>query len=260
MAITLGLVFLCCKAQNHVSIEPAIMEVSYHVVFGESTDYYALRIGKDVNEFFSYERLRVDSLISNPETSMIALNEMLEKAKKKHNREEVQSINSPGHNDYLYTDLRKDSISIYTSMMGTYYRIIEPLPALNWTISEDSTRLIMGFTCHLATTNFRGRAWRAWYTEDIPVLLGPWKLHGLPGLILSAEVNGFINYTATSIKTKNVSPVTFYNWWNKKSEDIDRKKYLKANNNPNAYPKGTQMVPPLELDWMEEDSVKPETK
>ena len=40
--------------------------------------------------------------------------------------------------------------------------------------------------CHLATCEFRGRKWQAWYS-DIPYSLGPWKLNGLPGLILEAR-------------------------------------------------------------------------
>ena len=34
--------------------------------------------------------------------------------------------------------------------------------------------------------SFKGRTWYAWYSEDIPVSEGPWKLYGLPGLILRA--------------------------------------------------------------------------
>lgn len=245
--------------QTHV-IEPAVMEVSYHVVMGESTDDYALRIGKQVSQFFSYNKLRSDSLGSNKETARIVLNELLEQVQKRHNHEAVKSVSSPGLMDFLYTNLCKDSISIYTQIMGDRFRIVEPIPAFDWAISEDSTRLIMGFNCHLATTSFRGRQWQVWYTEDIPLMLGPWKLGGLPGLILSADVEGFISYTAVGIKTEHVSPVTFYNWYNKKFETIDRKKYLRARNSPNAYPTRTRPVPPLELDWMEEDTVNTETK
>ena len=45
----------------------------------------------------------------------------------------------------------------------------------------DST--ILGYTCHKATTRFRGRDYVAWYTEEIPLSYGPYKFRGLPGLI-----------------------------------------------------------------------------
>ncbi len=50
----------------------------------------------------------------------------------------------------------------------------------------DSTKNVLGFECIKATTNYRGRTWIAWFTPEIAVQDGPWKLCGLPGLILEA--------------------------------------------------------------------------
>ncbi|HIR32843.1 MAG TPA: GLPGLI family protein, partial [Candidatus Coprenecus merdigallinarum] len=44
-----------------------------------------------------------------------------------------------------------------------------------------------GYNCQRATGTFRGREWQVWFTYDIPYNYGPWKLGGLPGLILKAE-------------------------------------------------------------------------
>lgn len=57
---------------------------------------------------------------------------------------------------------------------------------IDWKIQED-TKKIGSFKCKKATGNFRGRTYIAWFTEDIPLPYGPWKLYGLPGLILQAE-------------------------------------------------------------------------
>ena len=55
-----------------------------------------------------------------------------------------------------------------------------------WQPVADSSAVILGYQCSMAVTNYKGRTWYAWYAEDIPLDAGPWKLGGLPGLILRA--------------------------------------------------------------------------
>ncbi|MGG9961943.1 GLPGLI family protein [Ferruginibacter sp. SUN106] len=64
------------------------------------------------------------------------------------------------------------------------YKYIEPLAAQEWKIVKD-TATIYGVKCQKATANFRGRNYEAWFTKSIPVIAGPWKFYGLPGLILN---------------------------------------------------------------------------
>ncbi|QKG80143.1 GLPGLI family protein [Tenuifilum thalassicum] len=56
---------------------------------------------------------------------------------------------------------------------------------ISWKIEHD-TKIIGRFKCQKATCTFRGREYSVWFTPDIPVSFGPWKLSGLPGLILEA--------------------------------------------------------------------------
>ena len=56
---------------------------------------------------------------------------------------------------------------------------------MNWEL-EDGDTLILGYHCNKAITTYHGRTWTAWYAPDIPLMEGPWKLYGLPGLILRA--------------------------------------------------------------------------
>ena len=51
---------------------------------------------------------------------------------------------------------------------------------------QDGDTIICNYPCKKAMTNFRGRIWTVWYSLDLPFNDGPWKFHGLPGLILSA--------------------------------------------------------------------------
>lgn len=53
----------------------------------------------------------------------------------------------------------------------------------SWELHSE-TKNLSNFLCKKATIRYRGRNYIAWYTEEIPVPYGPWKLRNLPGLIL----------------------------------------------------------------------------
>lgn len=76
-----------------------------------------------------------------------------------------------------------------TMWSNLFYRkqiyIKEPATQIKWTITKES-KSIGKFKCKKATANFRGRTYVAWFTNEISVPYGPWKLNGLPGLILEA--------------------------------------------------------------------------
>lgn len=62
----------------------------------------------------------------------------------------------------------------------------EATPDIAWTLSED-TVTVSGYLCQQATATFRGVEWHVCYTEEIPSSAGPWRLRGLPGLIVEAK-------------------------------------------------------------------------
>ena len=78
---------------------------------------------------------------------------------------------------------------------GKHTYVKEVLPKFTWKITRQRKK-IGKFNCILGQTNFRGRKYFAWYTPDIPVYSGPWKLNGLPGMILEAYDEGkYISWT-----------------------------------------------------------------
>lgn len=70
--------------------------------------------------------------------------------------------------------------------IGGNYIYKEPILTIDWKIGDEHCK-ILSYTCQKATGHFRGRTYEAWFTTDIPVNNGPWKLGGLPGLILKAS-------------------------------------------------------------------------
>lgn len=67
----------------------------------------------------------------------------------------------------------------------------ESIPKTNWDILNDS----------VATSIFRGITWNVKYEDSIPTTAGPWKLHGLPGLIVDAWSSDSIHhFTLTGLK------------------------------------------------------------
>lgn len=89
----------------------------------------------------------------------------------------------------IFRDLQPEKMSVVERIPfeSTYVvEYAEPQNDFSWVIT-DNTKELCGYSCRLATTEYGGRVWNAWFTVDIPLSVGPWKFHGLPGLILRAE-------------------------------------------------------------------------
>ncbi len=77
----------------------------------------------------------------------------------------------------------------------------------NWQLKDDTLR-VCGYLCSKATINRGGLQWTAWYTPEIAISDGPWKLYGLPGLILKAVDSTATHlFEATTIR-KATLPIT----------------------------------------------------
>ena len=101
------------------------------------------------------------------------------------------------------SQLRDRASNTFVCMGGTTYdRFMyeDSTARMDWTLTED-TATVCGYACRKATARFRGRDWTAWYAEKLPEDAGPWKLHGLPGLILRAEADsGLLRFEAVQVR------------------------------------------------------------
>jgi GLPGLI family protein len=87
-----------------------------------------------------------------------------------------------------------------------------------WTLVE-AEKVINNVICHKATTQYKGRGYTAWYNPEIPISNGPWKLGGLPGLIVEACDNednlkfSLVEFRKSNdVEIKFVNKVSNINW------------------------------------------------
>ena len=103
-----------------------------------------------------------------------------------------QGIESSQFNYYIYKNypLHNKQTVDYHSMECLQY---EETMGQDWEFVEGDT-IILEHPCQKAICQYHGRTWTAFYATDIPISDGPWKLCGLPGLILRAydHSNSFI--------------------------------------------------------------------
>ena len=69
----------------------------------------------------------------------------------------------------------------------------ESLAIFDWEIEPSEDTIIAGYNCTKASTEFRGRQYIVYYTNEIANQGGPWKFDGLPGFILRVEsLDGYL--------------------------------------------------------------------
>ena len=87
--------------------------------------------------------------------------------------------------DYLFLNLEDKSLKMYQDLLKKFYDIQDVFPEVKWNLLADKKK-IDGIEVFKALGTYRGKEWEVWYAPSIPHSFGPWKLNGLPGLILSA--------------------------------------------------------------------------
>ena len=145
--------------------------------------------------------------------------------KSREEREAIINSSSIGHSVDLYIVRDNDIFKVWDMVYYEYRKYSEPIEERCWTIKDDSTKNVLGYECIMATANYHGRYWTVWFTPEIPVDAGPWKLLGLPGLILeAADSTGHHHFTANGIQSVNMNIPPVYEPYS--YEKTSRKKFL----------------------------------
>jgi GLPGLI family protein len=144
------------------------------------TENMLLVIGKNASIFTSYDRLNRDQ-----ENLKRIQQQLAEQAGSTSiNINHTGSPSKPVTDiDYLY--FAKENQLFTREKVFNNYLTEEDAPKIPWKIEKD-TASFSGVKCKKATARFKGRNWIAWYAPELPFSSGPWKLSGLPGLIIEA--------------------------------------------------------------------------
>lgn len=214
--------------------EPAILEVHYTRTEVTDTtkreskfykDPVMLRIGKNMSLFCGTKKLWSDSLGAiNPDLEL----EIYFKTMDDNKKNGTHNLMGGYYWSYIYKNYPQGKVTEQAYFDGIRHRYEEDWEKQEWEIT-DSAKTIIGYECFKATTEFRGRKWTAWFTPEIPIQDGPWKLCGLPGLILEAyDTNRDYSFTADGIQQNGISDVGYMTYDNERGvSTCSRDKFLK---------------------------------
>ena len=133
--------------------------------------------------------------------------------------------------DYDYTTIRQENkLTKFYLIDSELFSTEEKIPSFDWKISNE-TKMIDNIKCQLATLNYKGRIWNAWFSPKYSFFSGPYIFDNLPGLIIEiSDSKNHYNFKLIEINQKK------YNIIIPKSLTVDsnslKKLYLNYFENP----------------------------
>ena len=120
-------------------------------------------------------------------------------------------IDSASNKNYSLTkyssEIYKNHINsqIWSRSLAFIERVIvkDTLKSIGWVIKNE-IKFISNIKCQKAEAFIRGRHYVAWFAPEIPINDGPWKIYGLPGLILEAiDVKNKVRFELEELSLKD---------------------------------------------------------
>jgi len=187
-----------------------------------------LEIGAGVSKFHSYSKYLCDSVYQA---------DIADKASQETINRHLNQYGTSRFTETVSKGFPSGRITTQDAVAGfSRIRYEEELEFPQWKLTEETDTLI-GYPCRRAECFYKGRRWTAWFTEEIAVSEGPWKLGGLPGLILKAhDSEEHYRFTAAGIELcRDRRPITLRL---RNHELVNRKQYRKIHNRYYADPVG----------------------
>lgn len=180
------------------------------------SEILVLDLNEKGSKFYSYDKYRADSVMYAELKKQVA----------------AQSNNILVNNTYKgsirylveksYPDFKT---FIYNYIAGDDYKISDDRK-MNWKILP-ATETVGTFKTQKAETEMYGRKWTAWFTTDVPVQDGPYKFHGLPGLIVKIQDKTESHVFELKGVRKDVAPTDTTHKRTEKPVEITQAQYKK---------------------------------
>jgi GLPGLI family protein len=135
-----------------------------------------LKVGAKTSVYYSYAKFLADSAIAADKAAGLGMDLIVEHAKNYQSRIDYK----------IYKNYPAGKTTTLDQLGMNRFRCEEVNEIPEWELLPD-TMTFLSYPCLKAACRFKGRDYEAWFTVDIPRGEGPWKLQGLPGLILKAS-------------------------------------------------------------------------
>jgi len=113
----------------------------------------------------------------------------------------IQSARTTSVRTVFYSNFTNGKTVQWLPIQGRSFIISDSLRTPEWILLGE-TKEINGMRCQKAMAMVYGREYEAWFSSDIPLPYGPWKLNGLPGLIVEAHsTDGAIDFELKEIRS-----------------------------------------------------------
>ncbi|MFN3773582.1 GLPGLI family protein [Cloacibacterium normanense] len=123
---------------------------------------YILDIGTKETKYYTYDFFVADSLITNnipfPKEMKLNTSDII--------------VHKNNNNEFFQYDLLENTVLQ-----------LQTNDTQKWNLSQEKKN-VKNLSLQKAITTWGGRNWTAWFAEEIPFQEGPYKFHGLPGLIV----------------------------------------------------------------------------
>lgn len=193
------------------SIDRVRFRVQYQMTYVSDTTKHPLKpreetlmleVGTHVSKCYSYTVYRRDSVL-RADVAAGASQETL--------NQHAQAFGSGQVTYKVFRNYPEGKVTFTDRLGGVNFLCEEANERPQWKLLPD-TATILTYHCRKAACHFKGRTYTAWYTEEIPLPEGPWKLFGLPGLILKAEDSrGHYAFRCTGVEQcRTLMPLTIY--------------------------------------------------